>query len=280
MDKNADQPSLLHVEPVLAVRNITETVTYWHDVLGFPDKWTWGDPPNHGGVSWHGAAFIQFSLNPQLAALSKGHSVWIRVRHLELLYDLHRKNAVVVAPLENRPWGFAEYTVQEINGYYINFSAPIADKKKSTETLPDTIRILPRKPTVAEHQRLISAVGWSPSANDSTVRSLLASAVFGAVAENTETREIAGCALLLGDRVGFYYIKDVMVHPDWQGKRIGTALMQELMRWLAANAPDRATVGLFTGEHLARFYRQFGFTQACGMYREIQREAKDRFGSE
>lgn len=42
---------LSHAEPVLAVRNVAETVTYWHEVLGFPGKWTWGNPPNHGGVS-------------------------------------------------------------------------------------------------------------------------------------------------------------------------------------------------------------------------------------
>jgi len=275
--EDSQRPTLLHAEPVLAVRNVSETVAYWHEVLGFPDKWVWGDPPNHGGVAWQGAAFIQFSHDPELAAVSEGHSVWIRTRNLETLYALHReKKAVIVDPLENKPWGFAEYTVQEINGYYVHFSEPTSAQQQRTEKLPQTVRVIARKPTTSEHQRLIAAVGWSPSTNISTIDSLLASAVFTVVAENIQTGEVIGCALLLGDNVGFYYVKDVMVHPDWQGKRIGTTLMQEIMRWAETNAPDSATVGLFTGDHLANFYRQFGFTQACGMYRQINRQAEDR----
>ena len=29
---------LSHVEPILAVKNVTETVEYWHQVLGFPEQ--------------------------------------------------------------------------------------------------------------------------------------------------------------------------------------------------------------------------------------------------
>jgi ribosomal protein S18 acetylase RimI-like enzyme len=268
------RPELLHVEPVLAVRNVSETVQYWLEVLGFSNQWTWGDPPNHGGVSWQGAAFVQFSQNAELAAVSAGHSVWIRVRHIETLYALHReKQAKIVALLEKKPWGMAEYTVEEMNGYFLHFSAPDTEWKQHAEKLPLTVRIIARTPTVTEHHGLAVSVGWSSATgfNPEAAKSLLDSVVFSVVAENIQTGEVVGCALLFGDRSGFYYVKDVMVHPDWQGKRVGTTLMQEITRWTEANAPDGATVGLFTGEHLARFYRQFGFTQACGMYRQIHR---------
>src|SRR5688500_14255226 len=118
-NREREQPSLSHIEPVLPVRDVGETISYWQKALGFTDKWTWGEPVNHGGVSWHGAAFVQFSLNPELAAISAGHSLWIRTKHLERLYAFHQQHAKVVTPLVTRPWGFAEYTVQEINGYYI-----------------------------------------------------------------------------------------------------------------------------------------------------------------
>src|SRR5262245_33277199 len=106
-DKPAGSP--VHVEPILAVKDIAETITYWHDTLGFPGKWTWGDPPNHGGVSWHGVS-VQFSLDPKLASLSEGNAIFIRVRNLEALYDFHqKKNVPIVEPLENKPWGMAGY---------------------------------------------------------------------------------------------------------------------------------------------------------------------------
>src|SRR5688572_30105947 len=121
---NEQQPSLDHAAPVLAVSNIIETVDYWHEVLAFPDKWTWGDPPNHGGVSWKGGSFIQFSLNPKLAAVSQGQSIWIRAKNIKALYEIHQqKNALIVSPLEKQPYGFDEYTVKDLNGYYINFAA-------------------------------------------------------------------------------------------------------------------------------------------------------------
>ena len=68
---------LSHVEPVLAVKDVTETVEYWHKVLGFPNKWTWGEPPNHGGVAWQGV-FVQFSQQPSLASVSHP---WIHNSH-------------------------------------------------------------------------------------------------------------------------------------------------------------------------------------------------------
>src|SRR4030095_9176143 len=219
----------MHVEPILAVHDILETVTYWHDVLGFPDKWTWGEPPEHGGVSWHGT-FIQFSHNSELASVSKGNAIFIRVRELEALYDFHQnKKAVIVEPLENKPWGMAGYTVQDINGYYIIFAGGlISDKRTGSKEFPSTVKINSRKPTVKEYQYLTSSVGWSMYSNDDVVTKLLAAPVFAVIAEDTATNKVVGCALLLSDNASFYYIKDLVVHPDYQNKHVGTAMMKEL----------------------------------------------------
>lgn len=272
---STSQPGISHVEPILAVRDVAASVSYWHDVLGFPGKWTWGDPPNHGGVSWDGAQ-VQFSQNPQLAAVSEGHSLWIRVRQIEALYGRHQANrAEIVSSLEDKPWGMAEYTVREINGYRVRFAAPVSDRVPSAESLPSTVRMVLRVPTAAEFRGLVSAVGWGATSNDAVVEELLSAAIFAVVAEDSATSTAVGCALLLGDHASFFYVKDVMVHPDWQGKRVGTALMQELTRWVETHAPDNALVGLYTGEDLAPFYRQFGFTRAFGMHRRIRRGTGD-----
>jgi GNAT superfamily N-acetyltransferase/uncharacterized glyoxalase superfamily protein PhnB len=267
MEMTDDKPSILHVEPVLAVRDVSETIAYWHEVLGFSQKWTWGDPPVHGGVSWNGNGFIQFSLNPKLAVISEGHSVWIRVKHLNQFYQMHQKNAKVVSPLQNRPWGMAEYTVQEINGYYLTFSAPITDREKKVHS-PVAFRIVARNPSLAEFKSLTKAVNWTADP-DADLERQWKSAVHVVVAESMENGRAIGCAFLCGDNINFYYVKDVIVHPDWQGRRVGTAMMNELTSWFEHHAPAHATVGLFTGEQLAPFYKQFGFAQACGMYRKV-----------
>lgn len=260
-----------HVEPILAVTDVVQTINYWHEIIGFPDKWTWGDPPDYGGVSWHGTS-IQFTINANLAAASKGNAIFIKVKNLEALYNFHQKqNAVIIEALENKPWGMAGYTVQDINGYYIVFAgAPIRDKKISSTELPSTIKIIPRSPTVKEYQHLTASVGWSLYSGDDVVTKLLSAPVFAAIAEDTATSEVIGCALLVGDHASFYYIKDLVVHPDWQSKRVGTALMKELTRWLEKNGASRSLVALITAEVLAPFYKQFGFGPAFSMIKYME----------
>ena len=275
MENDEFTGSLSHVEPILAVSDVLETVQYWHDTLGFQDKWTWGEPPNYGGVSWHGA-FIQFSQNPRLASSSKGNSIFIKTKKLEDLYNFHqKKNAEIVEPLENKPWGLAGYTIREINGYYIVFAgAPIPGKNRKSTELQESVRIIMRPPTVKEYQHLASAVGWSLYSKDEIVEKLLTAPLFAVVAEDSKSSEVIGCALLLGDHASFYYVKDLIVHPDWQGKHVGTALMKGLILWLENNAADKALVGLITGENLRSFYQQFGFAPAFSMVRYIQRNEK------
>jgi GNAT superfamily N-acetyltransferase/uncharacterized glyoxalase superfamily protein PhnB len=262
---------LSHVEPVLAVKNVTETVEYWHQSLGFPDKWTWGEPPNHGGVSWQGVS-IQFSQSPKLASVSQGNSIFIRVKtNLQTFYHFHKdKNAAIVEPLENKPWGLAGYTLRDINGYYVIFAGPplISDQPKSEPT-PEKVRIISRIPTGKEYFTLISAVGWDKQYDHSLTEKILEAPVHGVVAEHEN--QVIGCALLLSDEASFYYVKDVMVHPDWQGKHVGSMLMKELAAWLDRNAPVNAYVGLFTGENLAPFYKQFDFAPVFGMRRSVRR---------
>ena len=273
-DENTLQPIFSHAEPVLAVRDVSETILYWQEVLGFPVKWTWGEPPTHGAVSWHNA-HIQFYQDPERAAASKGNSVWIRLQRVEELYKMHQhKNAEIVAPLENQPWGMAQYTVKEINGYFIHFAGVITEREKSTTILSTDINIIERIPSIKEYREMAIAVGWSPSSADNMIQSILEAAIFAVIAEDTLNNETVGCALLLGDNASFYYIKDVMVCPHWQGKRVGTALMQALTHWLEKNAADNALVSLITREGLEAFYQQFGFVQAFSMIRYIHRNEK------
>jgi GNAT superfamily N-acetyltransferase/uncharacterized glyoxalase superfamily protein PhnB len=259
---------------MLQVSDVTETVKYWQEVLGFPNQWTWGDPPSHGGVSWHGA-FIQFSHNSEFAEKARGQSIWIRVTHIEILYGMHQKNgADIVMPLSRQPYGFDEYVIRDLNGNYIAFASPASGKTKSSENLPGPVKITGRPPTIIEYRNLIQAVGWSTSVPDKMLQSQLDQLQYAAVAENVENGEVIGCALLMGDGFSFYYVKDVMVQPAWQGKRVGTAIMQEISRWLGENAPDKAMVGLFTGETLKPFYQQFHFGPTFGMIRIIDKNAK------
>ncbi|MEX6689271.1 GNAT family N-acetyltransferase [Danxiaibacter flavus] len=270
-DANAG-PVLSHAEPVMAVRDVEETIQYWQKVLGFPNKWTWGDPPDHGGVSWQ-KVFVQFHKDEERAAASKGNIVWIRVQRIALLYAIHQqKNADIIEPLKAASYGFSRYIIRDINGYMIHFAGPYEERETGPAKLPENIQIVARVPTEEEARALSSSIGWrysSPSGNGNPAPLPV---VFAVVAENSDDGTVVASALLLGDQRSFYYIKDVMVHPDWQGRRIGTALMIKINNWLDRNATNHSLVGLFAKETLEPFYQQFGFSQAFAMLRYIERE--------
>jgi GNAT superfamily N-acetyltransferase/uncharacterized glyoxalase superfamily protein PhnB len=267
-DQQTDQqplPVAKSVEPQLAVTDIVATVAHWQDVIGFPGRWMWGDPPVHAGVNW-GETQIQFTLNPKLAAHAEGQQIAINVTHIEALYARHQSNgAEIVEPLETHPWGLAEYTVREINGYRLRIGEPAANRQKSSPSMPANIRIVPRIPTPDEYTSLRQSVGWHGIDDPEMVDRSLAAAVFGVVAEDAATGQVVGGALLLGDNASFYYVKDVNVHPDWQAKRVGSAIMRALVEWVQENAPDSSFVTLFTGPQLKGFYAQFGFRPSYGM---------------
>ncbi|MEI9920385.1 MAG: GNAT family N-acetyltransferase [Bacteroidota bacterium] len=263
-----NEPVFSHVEPVLPVFDVPATIRYWQDILAFPNQWIWGDPPVHGGVSWH-SAYLQFHLNPQQAKASAGNVIWIRVKYIDELYKIHlERKAEINEPLSLRPWGMHEYAVKDLNGYHIVFSGHSAERTKST-VFPENVIIAERKPTREEFIALYHSVGWSGSLNMSRLDELLSAPVLSVVAIDTTTNETIGCALVTSDNASFYYIKDVMVMKEWQGKRVGTALMKAVSDWIDKNGIQKSLVGLYTGENLEPFYTQFGFSKGFGMVKSI-----------
>jgi GNAT superfamily N-acetyltransferase/catechol 2,3-dioxygenase-like lactoylglutathione lyase family enzyme len=261
---------VLTLEPILAVRDVVAAAAYWRDVLGFEEVWLWGEPPTHGGANQDGVA-LQFCLNPALAVRADGQQIWIRVRNVQATYALHQeRGAEIVAPLEPKPWGVSEYVVRDPDGYRLRFAG--SGSEKAAGALPAEVRIEPRLPTWPEMEALLHAVGWARDNTPEAPR-VLKAAIFGAVA--VVEGQTVGCAFLTSDNAGFYYVRDVMVHPDWQRRGIGTALMRAVAEHLRTLGDEEALVGLFTGPHLHSFCAQFGFrgpkSGLYGMTQELQK---------
>jgi GNAT superfamily N-acetyltransferase len=63
------------------------------------------------------------------------------------------------------------------------------------------------------------------------------------------------------------------VHPEWQGRGIGTLFVEGLLAIIRRPRPEGMIVTLFTAQHLAEFYEQFGFggpERLYGMSLEIE----------
>ena len=119
------------------------------------------------------------------------------------------------------------------------------------------VRIVERRPTVAEYIELTGAVGWSDYVTPETAQVALASSLFVIVAE--QGGSAVGMGRIVGDGALYFYLQDVIVTPALQGRGLGDTIMGHLMRWLEGAAPDRAFVGLFSAAGKAPFYERHGF---------------------
>jgi len=252
--------SLRHSEPIFPVADVVATVRYYRAVLGFADQWLWGDPPDFGGVRW-GKISVMFAQQsgPDANVGGQWHSFF--VDGIDALCDLHRRNgATICSPLEAKPWGLREYTVRDLNGHYLRFGQRGSDRSATAGREPaSTVAIVERLPNLDEYQGLIQAVGWARIVPTDTAGEALANARFGVVAVDGD--RVVGAGLVLGDGATLAYLKDIMVLPEWQGRRIGSRIVQALLDIIRRTAPGGMLVTLFTGQNLAEFYEQFGF---CG----------------
>ena len=257
-----------HHVPILYSSDIPRSIAYYTDVLGFEHKWEWGTPPTFGGVSKDHVE-IFFCKDGQ------GHpGTWMSVfiQNTDEYYEtIKTKGAKIINPPQTYEWGVREMLVEDPDGHRIRFghSAGSAHAKSEAQ-LPAGTRIVPRMPTADEYLRLLKAVGWESNYPGDVVRKILSAPLFAVVAEYDS--KAIGCALLLGDGVSFYYVKDVMVEPKWQCKRVGSAMMQAITDWVNENGASNALVALITGEGLFSFYHAFGFRPAFAMQKRVKKK--------
>ena len=255
-----------NVIPILYSSDVVRSLTYYTEVLGFDCKWEWETPPTFGGASKDGVE-IFFCLGEQG---QKGTWLSIFLDNVDEYYEqIKAKGAIIHAEPKTMEWGVREMLVGDPDGHYIRFGHA-AQNVGITEPLPASIRIVERTPTTDEYKKLIDAVGWTGTQTTADPSLILQAPLYAVVAEDSKTNTAVGCALLLGDNTSFYYVKDVMVHPDWQKKHIGTSMMNTVKEWLLKHAPENSLVGLYTGTALTNFYKQFGFRHAYGMNMRVK----------
>ena len=75
-------------------------------------------------------------------------------------------------------------------------------------------------------------------------------------------KQIVGMARVIGDMGLCYYIKDVVVLPEYQGKGIGRLLIDELLKFINENgvADTHIWVELCAMPDKIPFYEKFGFS--------------------
>jgi uncharacterized glyoxalase superfamily protein PhnB len=119
---NGGLMKLLEAIPWIACSDVSQTLTFFEEKLGFSREWTWGEPPTDAGVRRDEARLYLFH-NPDLAARIRDSEITLVVEKVDELYAEHQsREAPIEMPITNEPWGSREYHVREINGYKLRFS--------------------------------------------------------------------------------------------------------------------------------------------------------------
>src|SRR4051812_48262521 len=103
----------------LAVRDIPAAVDFYTKKLGFRAAFTWGEPPTFAGVNLGDT--VQIFLREGTPD-PNGSVIFFVIGDADELYEFHRANGIEISePPSDKPWGFRDYTVRDLEGHYLVF---------------------------------------------------------------------------------------------------------------------------------------------------------------
>ncbi|MGL4643374.1 MAG: GNAT family N-acetyltransferase [Vagococcus fluvialis] len=120
-------------------------------------------------------------------------------------------------------------------------------------------------------EKLYSSVGWAAYTKNLEVLEQALNHSLQVISAWNED-ELVGLIRVVGDGFTIIYVQDILVHPDYQDKKIGTELMTKILD----NYPEVRQKVLLTEDapDIRHFYEKFGFTScdkggAVAFYREF-----------
>jgi len=105
----------------MPVKDLKETIAFYRDKLGFGGEWFWGD--SDAGIE-RDDLHLLFNKNPahvaQINSSGQIFEVCWFVQNVDAIFEEFKSKGVnIISPLENKPWGMREFTLQDVNGYAI-----------------------------------------------------------------------------------------------------------------------------------------------------------------
>lgn len=112
MDAKEKLTSIGQPVPELPVADVERAQRHYRDILGFEIGWLYPDK-EIGSVSRGPAAiFFRKRVPPFEPAMQ-----WIFAEDIDAAYqELKSAGANIVAPLETKPWGLRQFTVEDLDG--------------------------------------------------------------------------------------------------------------------------------------------------------------------
>lgn len=135
-----------------------------------------------------------------------------------------------------------------------------------------SLRQVNEAPRVEEFRALRLACGLSDRAVEAASAGL-PNSLFATVIRHD--KRLVAMGRVVGDGGCNFEVVDIAVHPDFQRQGLGQQIMQAIMDYLHAHAPESAYVSMIADDHAPALYRKFGFTPTApasiGMALKIKR---------
>jgi len=131
------------------------------------------------------------------------------------------------------------------------------------------IELAERFPDVADYCRLRALTGLSVKSAEAARRGLARTSYGVSLLQDGA---VVGMGRIVGDDGCFYFVVDIAVVPELQGRGLGKRIMDALDAWLRANAPVTAHVSLFADGDAKHLYAKYGFAQSdksVGMFYRV-----------
>lgn len=140
----------------------------------------------------------------------------------------------------------------------------VSRRKNNVFKLPmlkeNMIEYLMRKPTLDEFHELRNAVDWNlPSKGISSERAQISLDASPLCVIALDQGKIIGMVRLSGDLGMYGYIQDTIILPGFQGKGVGTKMMNMIME--RVNGLTGYMLGVCPSKVSVSFYEKFGFKQ-------------------
>ena len=120
------------LHPSILADDIPAAVDFYVRQLGFRQSFLFGDPPTMAGVNLGDVQVFLEKGTPD----PKGSAVYFVVGDADEIFEFHRANGVtIVESPKDQPYGIRDYSIRDLNGYYLAFGHRLPSSMAEGEPL-------------------------------------------------------------------------------------------------------------------------------------------------
>lgn len=119
-----------YISPMLAVRNMKQTIQFYRDSLGFKMGMAFPDADNPEYIDFSEDGMVLMFIPAENVGINKEEKLGVGVNMYmqidgdidEYYSKLKNKGVKIVVDIKGEPYGIRDFTVEDINGYKLTFN--------------------------------------------------------------------------------------------------------------------------------------------------------------